>query len=84
MISKFLERIFVLTSISPVFLAIWLSKFIKTGDYEEGLFWMILFIVLIPISWFIIKFSERKLEVLPINIKSIAPASREVAAFLVA
>jgi len=45
---------------------------------------MILFVVLIPISWFIIKFSERKLEVLPINIKSIAPASREVAAFLVA
>lgn len=84
MISKFLEHIFVLTSISPVFLAIWLSKFIKTGDCKEGLFWMILFIVLIPISWLIIKFSERKLEILPINIKSIAPASKEVAAFLIA
>ena len=84
MISKFLEHIFVLTSISPVFLAIWLSKFIKTGNCEEGLFWMILFIALIPISWLIIKFSEKKLEILPVNIKSIAPANREVAAFLIA
>jgi len=84
MISKFLEHVFVLTSISPVFLAIWLGEFVKTGNYENGLFWLILFIVLIPISWGIIKFSEKKLEILPIKVKSVAPADREVAAFLIA
>lgn len=71
-------------SISPVFLAIWLGEFVKTGNYENGLFWLILFIVLIPISWGIIKFSEKKLEILPIKVKSVAPADREVAAFLIA
>ncbi len=84
MISKFLEHVFVLTSISPVFLAIWLGEFVKTGNYENGLFWLILFIVLIPISWGIIKFSEKKIEILPIKVKSVAPADREVAAFLIA
>jgi len=84
MISKFLENIFVLTSISPVFLAIWLGKVARSGSYMKGIFWLILFILLIPVAWGIIKFSEKKLEILPIRIKSIAPADREVAAFLIA
>lgn len=84
MISKLLEHIFVLTSISPVFLAIWLGEFAKTKNYINGLFWLILFIALIPISWSIIKFSEKKLEILPVNIKSVSPADREVSAFLIA
>ena len=84
MISRFLQHIFVLTSISPVFLAIWLGEFVKTGNYENGLLWLILFIVLIPISWVIIRFSENKLELLPVKVKSVAPADREVAAFLIA
>ncbi|RLF94701.1 hypothetical protein DRN50_04955 [Thermococci archaeon] len=84
MISRFLEHVFVLTSISPVFLAVWLSEFVKTGNYENGLFWLILFVFLIPISWGIIKFSEKKLEILPIKVKSVAPADREVSAFLIA
>lgn len=84
MISRFLEHVFVLTSISPVFLAIWLGEFIKIRNYENVMFWLILFIVLIPTSWGIIKFSEKKLEILPIKVKSVAPADREVAAFLIA
>ena len=84
MISRLLEHIFVLTSISPVFLAIYISEFIKTKNYNDGSLWLILFIVLIPISWIIIKFSENKLEIIPVNIKSVAPADREVAAFLIA
>ena len=67
-----------------MFLAICLGEFVKTGNYENGLFWLILFIVLIPISWGIIKFSEKKIEILPIKVKSVAPADREVAAFLIA
>ena len=84
MISRFLEHVFVWTSISPVFLAIWIGKFIKTKNYMNGLFWLLLFVILIPISWIIIKFSEKKLEILPIRVKSVAPANREVAAFLIA
>ena len=84
MISKFLEYVFVGTSISPVFLAIWIGKSIKTGNYLNGLFWVLLFIILIPLTWTIIKFSEKKLEILPIKVKSVAPANREVAAFLIA
>lgn len=84
MISKFLEHVFVLISISPVFLTIWIGDFVKTGNYKNSLFWLILFIALIPISWGIIKFSEKKLEILPVKVKSVAPADREVAAFLIA
>jgi len=84
MISRFLEHVFVMTSVSPVFLAIWMGKFIKTENYMNGLFWLLLFIILIPLSWGIIKFSEKKLEILPIRVKSVAPADREVAAFLIA
>ena len=84
MISKFLEHVFVLTSISPVFLTIWIGEFVKTGNYKNGIFWLILFIVLIPISYGIIKFSENKLELLPVKVKSVAPADKEVAAFLIA
>ena len=83
MIGSFLKHIFVLTSISPIFLTIWLGKFIKTGNYMNGLFWLLLFIILIPLSWGIIKFSEKKLEMLPIRVKSVAPADREVSAFLI-
>ena len=84
MISRFLEHVFVITSISPVFLAIWIGKFIKTENYMVGSFWLFLFVILIPLSWGIIKFSEKKLEILPIRVKSVAPADREVAAFLIA
>ena len=84
MISKFLEQILVLTSISPVFLSIWLSKIIKSGNYQDGIIWLVIFVILIPIAWGIITFSRTKLEVLPIEIKSITPADREVAAFLIA
>jgi|GEM_PF-1846048 len=84
MISKILELILVTTSISPVFLAVWFSKFTKTGNIMDGIFWLILFLAVIPISWAIIKFSERKLEVIPVHIKSIAPADKEVTAFLIA
>ena len=84
MISKFLELVLAMTSISPVFLAIWIGEFIKTGNYMAGLFWLFLFIILIPLSWMIITFSEMKLEILPIKVKSVAPADREVAAFLIA
>ncbi len=84
MISRFLEHLFVLTSISPVFLAVWISESINAGSYIKGLFWLILFIILIPLSWIIINFSEKKLEVTTIKVKSIAPADREVTAFLIA
>lgn len=84
MISRFLEHVFVVTSISPVFLAIWIGEFIKTENYTNGLFWLFLFVILIPLSWGIIKFSEKKLEIFPIKVKSVAPADREVAAFLIA
>ncbi len=84
MISKLLENIFVLTSISPVFLAIGFGRILKNCRDIYAFILIILFIILIPISRLIIKFSQTKLEVLPVNIKSVAPADKEVAVYLIA
>lgn len=84
MLSRILEQILVLASISPVFVALWFSEFLSTGNPMSGGFWLFLFIFLIIVSYEIIKFSEKNLEVMPIEIRSIAPADKEVAAFLIA
>ncbi len=74
MLSKILEQILVITSISPVFVALWFSEFISTGNFLDGVFWLVIFFTFIIISSIIIKFSKNNLEVLPIEIRSIAPA----------
>lgn len=84
MISKFLEHLLVVASISPIFLAIWVSEFTRTGNPAEGMFWLLLFLVSTLISLVVIKFSEKKLEALPIRIRSVAPANGEMTTFLVA
>ena len=48
------------------------------------LFWLVLFIALIIVSNMIIKFAKNNLETMPIEIRSVAQADKEVAAFLIA
>lgn len=81
MLSRLFKYIFVLTSISPVFLAIGFGEFIKSGNPKDSLLWLILFIVLSFISWEIIKFSKSKLELLTIKIESIKPVDRKMFIF---
>jgi len=84
MLSKVLEQVLVLASISPVFVALWFSEFLSTRELLSGWFWLFLFLALVIISYKVIKFSEKNLEIMPIEIRSVAPADKEVAAFLIA
>ena len=74
----------VLASISPIFIALWFSEFISTWNPTVILFWLVLFIALIIVSNAIIKFAKNNLEIMPIEIRSVAQADKEVAAFLIA
>ncbi len=84
MLGGVFKHILVGTSISPVFLAIWIRGAIETKSPTHGLYWLFLFTFLIPTSWIIIRLSERKLEILPIKVNSVSLSDKEVSAFLVA
>lgn len=88
MLSKLLEHVLVLTSISPVFLAMAFIEVVSLQNKLCGIPWFFLWLLLLIMSFLIsrivVRFSERNLESMPITVRSVAPADKEVAAFLIA
>ncbi len=57
MLSRFFEQILVLASISPIFIALWFSEFLFTGNPQRGIFWLVSFSIFVILSYEVVKFS---------------------------
>ena len=84
MLSKPLGYILVGTSISPIFIIFWISEILQTGNVTNGIYWPILFLFSMISFHIIKKISENNLETMPIEIRSVKPADKEVTTFLIA
>lgn len=82
MISKLVEHLLVISSISPVFLAIAVNRWLH-GDIHFAAVLLIIFLSIVILSVILVEFFREKLEIISIDIKSVAVADREVAAFLI-
>lgn len=84
MLSKFLELLMVFTSLSPVLLTLWFKEFSQNWEYNDGLFYLIVAVVLWTIAFVILQTSRKKLQLLPVKIESISTADKEMISFIFA
>ncbi len=82
MLSNVLKIIMVLTSISPVFLTLWFIEFSKFWSFVDGIFWLVIAIVLFVLAYGILKISIKKLEIIDIKITFISTADKEVLSYV--
>lgn len=82
MLSKILQICLALSSITPIFFTLWFIEFSKTWILINGLIYILIAIFLTALSLVIIKISEKKLEKIPVNIKSISPSDKETLSFI--
>ena len=83
MFSKFLQFVMVAVSLSPVFLTLsFLSFFGKETNLIIGISYLIIAIAMIGISYYLVILAKSKLEIIPIKIKSVTPADKEVLSFI--
>ncbi len=83
MLNKATKFFFVLTSFAPVLFTLWFSKFSKNWHLIDGLWYLIITVVLILFCFLIIKSSEKYLEKITINIKSLSTSDKEIIAFII-
>ncbi|MEG8945630.1 hypothetical protein [Rosettibacter firmus] len=84
MLSKFLELLMVFTSLSPVLLTLWFKEFSQNWDYNDGLVYLIVAVVLWTIAFVILRTGRKKLQLLPVKIESISTADKEMISFIFA
>lgn len=84
MLSKLLELMMVITSISPVILTLWFKEFSKEWNYKDGVIYLITFFVLIGLAYFILNLGINKLQTKPVKIRSISTADKEIISFVFA
>jgi hypothetical protein len=82
MLSKLVQIILVLTSLSPVLLTLWFKEFKKKFIWFDGLIFLVLALLLILVLYFIIKIAHQKLEMIPIEIDEVSPADQESIIFI--
>ena len=84
MFSKFLELLMVLTSLSPVLLTLWFKEFSQNWNYNDGLIYLVIAVVLWGIAFIILNISRKKLQLLRVKIDSISTADKEMISFIFA
>ena len=83
MFSKILQFIMVVVSLAPVFLTLsFLSFFGKEQNFNLGILYLAITIIMVITSWFLINIAKFKLEILPIKIKSVTSADKEILSFV--
>jgi hypothetical protein len=84
MLSKFLELILVFTSISPIFVIFSISEILNRKFSISTVVWIVLFFISLFLFYLIKKFAEKEISPQTVKVTQIAPADKEVSAFLVA
>ena len=78
MLSGLIRCIYAVSSLSFLFLSLWVVAFAPTEDFKKSLIWLILFIFSIISSWMIIKISEKALKIKNVKIKYIKNVEKKV------
>ncbi len=85
MFSKFIRKfILAITSLSPVAITFWFKDFSKNFNLFDGWFYLLIFLIIIIISFFMIRLAKKKLEVIKVTIHSIQNSDTEVISYIFA
>jgi hypothetical protein len=82
MLSKLLELVMVVTSLSPVLLTIWFKSFSEKWEISSGLGFLISAIFLWLVAIIILKVAKNKIQQMPVKIESISTADKEMISFI--
>ena len=82
MLNKAAKLALVSTSLAPICLTLWFVEFSKNWDWLQGWGYLLITLLMSLICYGLIRLSARNLESLPIKIKSIKTADKEIVGFL--
>jgi len=82
MLSKIAKVLLVSTSFAPIFLTLWFADFSKKWNLIDGIYYLIITLILIALCFFIMLIAKKQLEKMPIQINSISTSDKEVIGFL--
>jgi hypothetical protein len=82
MFSKPIKYLLVATSIAPIVFVYWLVGILRTGVYSKNYFLLIILAVLLATCKYLLSTAKTKLEIRPINIKSVKSADHNIISFL--
>ena len=82
MLNKIAKLALVATSLAPICLTLWFVEFSKNWDWQQGWGFLLAALLMSITCYGLIQLSTRKLESLPIKIKSIKTADKEIVGFL--
>ena len=82
MLNKAAKFALVATSLAPICLTLWFVEFSKNRDWQQGWGYLLIALLMSVTCYGLIRMSARKLESLPIKIKSIRTADKEIVGFL--
>jgi hypothetical protein len=82
MLNKAAKLALVSTSLAPICLTLWLVEFSKNWNWREGLGYLAVALMLSLLCSVLIRTAANKLEALPVKIKSIRTADKEIVGFL--
>ena len=83
MLNKFAKLLLVATSLAPIFLTLWFSKFSKEWDITVGCTYLLITIILTSLCVLLLFLSTKNLEKNPIKINSVKTADKEVVGFII-
>jgi hypothetical protein len=81
-LNKVAKLALVSTSLAPICLTLWFVEFSKDWDWQQGWGYLVTALLLSLICFGLIRLSASKLESLPVKIKSIRTADKEIVGFL--
>jgi len=81
-LNKAAKLALVATSLAPICLTLWFVEFSKNWDWHQGWGFLLAALLMSITCYGLIRLSARKLESLPIKIKSIRTADKEIVGFL--
>lgn len=85
MFSKFFRKLILsITSLSPVALTFWFRDFSKNFNFSEGLLYLLIFFIIIIISFLMIFLAKSKLEIINVKINSVQNSDNEVISYIFA
>ena len=82
MFSRPIKYLLVTTSIAPVIFVYWLVGILRTGSYTKNYFLLIVLITLLFACKYLLSMAKNKLDIRPINVKSIKSADHNIISFL--
>lgn len=82
MLNKVAKLSLVATSMAPIFLTLWFVSFSQQWDYHAGLNYLSAAVLMALLCYGIIWLSGKKLEKLPVRIKTVKTVDKEVVGFL--